>query len=311
MNNKVTVIPATKGPKTYNVGIYCRVSSTKKPQLKSLSNQISGLTQFVSRRLNYRLIDMYIDYESGMDDDRDGLKRMMFDASRGIIDLVIVKSPSRLGRDTADVLGACEQLKGYGCNVLFQNSDTLYSDGNATLAISITCAVDQAENENRSVNTRWEIKQGLIKGTSGLYTRPFFGYRKVGEDLFPHEDEAIVVRKIYNMYLNGASILKIKAELEAQGYKTPTGKDAWPKKTIEHILINRRYTGVAEITYQDTTSDGRPGYAKVIAEHNNPAIIDQAIFDAVQEEMRKRSNIEVAADGTRTRKHTRYSAKKK
>ena len=70
------------------------------------------------------------------------------------------------------------------------------------------------------------------------------------------------------------------------------------------------YTGVAEITFQDTTSDGKPGYAKVIAEHNNPPIIDPAIFDAVQEEMKKRSNIEVAPDGTKTRKHTRYSVKK-
>lgn len=310
MKNNVTIIPATKLPKIFNVGIYCRVSSTKKAQLKSLSSQISGLTLFVSSCRRYHLKDIYIDFESGMDDNRDGLKRMMFDASRGLIDLIVVKSPSRLGRNTADVLGACEQLKGYGCDVLFQDSDTLYSDGHASLAISITCAADQAENESRSANTRWGIKQGLIKGTSGYYTRPFFGYRKVGDDLFPHEDEAVIVRKIYNMYLNGASILKIKAELETQGYKTPTGKDVWPKKTIEHILINKRYTGVAEITFQDTTSDGKPGYAKVIAEHNNPPIIDPAIFDAVQEEMKKRSNIEVAPDGTKTRKHTRYSVKK-
>lgn len=309
MSGNVTKIPATIGPKNYKVGIYCRVSSTKKQQLLSLSNQISGLTRFASRHVNYRIKDIYIDYESGMYDDRDGLKRLTADAAAGLIDIVIVKSPSRLGRDTVDVLNVCEQLKGYGCDVLFQNSDTLYSDGNATLTISITAAVDQAENENRSANTRWGIKQGLLNGTSGLYTRPFFGYRKVGDELLPYEDEAIIVRKIYNLYLNGASILKIKEALESQGYKTPTGKDVWPKKTIEHILTNRRYTGVAEITYQDTASDGQPKLVTVIAENNNPPIIDHDIFDAVQLEMKERSNINIGEDGTKTRKQTRYKSR--
>ena len=89
------------------VALYCRVSSTKKAQLRSLGNQISGLTQYVYRHVDWRLVDVYIDYESGADDNRDGFKRMLSDAAQGLIDIVIVKSSSRLGRNTVDVLSTC------------------------------------------------------------------------------------------------------------------------------------------------------------------------------------------------------------
>jgi len=292
------------------VALYCRVSSTKKAQLRSLGNQLSGLTQFVYRRLNWQLVDIYIDYESGADDDRDGFKRMVSDAEQGLLDIVVVKSSSRMGRNTVDVLSACRKLKANECDVFFQNTDTFFSDSESTLVLEISAGVDQGENENRAANIRWGINRGLEDGTSGYYTRPFFGYRR-GDDgeLFIYENEAVVVRKIFSMYLSGASIVKIKRELEDRGYRTPTGKEQWPKKTIEHILTNSKYCGTAVITSTEPQLDGGKTY-QYISDENNPAIITGEAFVAVQEEMQKRSNIVINPDGTKVRKDTHYSAKR-
>ena len=50
------------------------------------------------------------------------------------------------------------------------------------------------------------------------------------------EEQAEIVRRIYNLYLGGATALGIKRELERRGIKSPTGKDKWNKSTIEKSL---------------------------------------------------------------------------
>ena len=133
MAKKITVIPPTK-PNKYDiditrkrVGIYCRVSSAKKHQLRSLSAQASGLTQFVATKPNWRLYDIYLDVASGSDNKREEYNRMLDDATCGKIDLVVVKSSSRLGRDTAETIQACRELIHFDCDIYFHDADSYYS----------------------------------------------------------------------------------------------------------------------------------------------------------------------------------------
>ena len=51
------------------------------------------------------------------------------------------------------------------------------------------------------------------------------------------------MRKIFELYLSGLSIVAIKRELEKCGLKSPSGKDTWSKRSIEIILSNEKYTG--------------------------------------------------------------------
>lgn len=84
--------------------------------------------------------------------------------------------------------------------------------------------------------------------------------------------------------------MKIKQDLEDRGFRTPTGKEQWPKKTIEHILTNSKYCEIAVITSSESAIDGGKNY-QYISEDNNPAIITADVFISVQEEMKKRGNI--------------------
>ena len=88
------------------------------------------------------------------------------------------------------------------------------------------------------------IKNRIIAGTSKLYDRPCYGYRhdKNGK-LEVIWQQALVVQKIYDYYLDGASVLQIIKLLSNEEIKSPTGKDTWSKKTIENILTNEKYIG--------------------------------------------------------------------
>lgn len=106
------------------------------------------------------------------------------------------------------------------------------------------------------------------------------------------------------MYLSGQSVLGIIKELEKRKILSPTGKKKWCKRTIDVMLSNEKYTGDVKLL---KSSKGDIHY---LASNNNPAIISKEIFNAVQIEKRRRSNLEKDANGIK-RRSEKYSSKKK
>jgi hypothetical protein len=117
------------------------------------------------------------------------------------------------------------------------------------------------------------------------------------------EKEAKNVRMIFNLYLQGKSVLGIAKELEQLGIKSPTGKATWPKRTIDVMLSNEKYMGNVRLL------DNGKHSACYLAEGNNPAIISKETFQAVQIEKQHRSNIIEGEKGSQ-RKSKKYSSKK-
>ena len=305
--------------KTKKVGIYCRVSSGSSSQLHSLADQASGLTRYVYRQPMMVAADIFLDVASGSDVvNRPEFQRMLQSARDGKINYVVTKAVSRFGRSTEDVLVAVRALKEYGVEVYFEDQQIGSLKPEAELNISLYCTVAEGENKSHSEDVRWGLKRHAENGTSKLYNKPCYGYRRndVGE-LEIVEDEAAIVRRVYAMYLCGMSIVKIKAALEEDNTPSPTGKEQWSKHTLEFMLANTKYYGTSVIFKTHTpeykakrkVNDGEVNsYA---TEGNNEPIIPEEVFDRVQEERSRRSNIEVGEDGVKKRKSTKYSAKKK
>lgn len=111
----------------------------------------------------------------------------------------------------------------------------------------------------------------------------------------------------------GYSVIGIIKELEQSFTLSPSGKDKWSKHTIEKILRNEKYVGTVTamktITVQHKRKKNEGEENKYVIEDNHPPIITREIFDAVQEEISRRSNIEVDENGQRTRKKNKYSSK--
>lgn len=302
---KVRVIPANTNEPMKHIVIYARVSSNTMDQLESLKVQFSALTKFVSWHNNWKLVDIHIDIASAKKDSaRPAFHQMIEECKAGLTDIVVVKSMSRLGRDTVEVLDAINTLRVSQVRIIFKQEELDTLTVGSSLLISTIEACTQAENETRSDNIKWGIKQRANNGSLGFYRRKCYGYDKdENGDLVINKEQAEVVKLIFDLYLGGKSILGIVKELKDRNIKSPTGKDNWPKRSVEEMLSNEKYIGVSVVNVGGKESQ--------IYKLNNshPAITSKEMFDVVQEEKRKRSNVELTDDGIK-RKSRKYSSKR-
>ena len=93
-------------------------------------------------------------------------------------------------------------------------------------------------------------------------------------------------------------------ELEKRKIPSPTGKEKWCKRTIDVMLSNEKYTGDVRLL--------KTGKREVhyLATDNNPAIISKEVFEAVQIEKARRSNVVIDENG-RQRRNKKYSSKRR
>ena len=315
---KVTKVPfIPKLEHLRKVGVYCRVSSVRIDQLRSMSSQASHLTKTVLNSPRWRLIDIYLDFHSGLDDNRPELQRLINDCKDGVIDTILTKSVSRFGRNTAETISLLRELKAIGVRVIFENEEIDTSKYESEFLITLIEAYAQEESFNRRENILWGLEKGMKDGTSQLYNRRCFGYRKnENGDLEICPEEAEIVKLIFDLYLQGNSILSIIKELESKEILTPSGKKKWCNQTVVKILTNEKYMG--NVLLKKTYTDGFPNRKRkknsgekhqYLAEQVHPEIISKEMFDAVQEKRKRRSNVEIDENVVKKRARKRYCSK--
>ena len=159
---------------------------------------------------------MYTDIASSKTgSSRKEFSRMLQDCKPRDIEIILTKSIGRFGRDTVEILDALNQLRILGVRVIFEQEALDTADTDNDLMISIIESIAQAENESRSNNIKWGIKQRAAQGTSKLYNRKCYGYVNASDgSLIIEESEAKNVRMIFNLYLKGKSVIGIVSELE-------------------------------------------------------------------------------------------------
>ncbi|MDO9593235.1 MAG: recombinase family protein [Erysipelotrichaceae bacterium] len=317
-NRVVSRVFQSSSLKTIRVVVYCRVSSNLLEQLHSLTNQVSYYTQDVYHRFGHVLVDFYIDIRSGSNTtERSEFQRMLEDSKKDKFDMIITKSISRFGRNTIETLDSINKLRAQGIEIYFQNDDLYAQDEKNILVIELMEAIAEEENKSRRENIRWGMLKGVESGNSKMFNRKCYGFvqNEKGE-LVIKEDEAEVVKLIYDLYLSGYSIVGIRKELKTRQIKSPTGRDEWSKKTLENILQNEKYTG--DVMFIKTFNEGfvntkrktnHGEKARYFSSGNNPVIITKEVFDKVAAMRAERSNVTKDEVGN-VRKSTRYSMKK-
>lgn len=322
MSRKVIKIPSKIDfdmIKPLNVGIYCRVSSTKQDQLHSLSAQVSYYIKTVLNCPLWKYVDIYIDFDSGASAyKRPELQRLINDCERGIVNTILTKSVSRLGRNTADMLTIVRRFKELNTRIIFELEEIDTSQYEGEFLLTILEAFAQEESYNRSENTKWGLIHGMQSGTSKLYSRKCYGYKKNAEsgELEIVPEEAKIVKLIYALYLSGESILSIRRKLESQKILSPSGKEKWCNQAVVNILTNEKYIG--NVILGKTTGAEYPSRkrykntgqkAQYLASHIHPEIISEETFKFVQDEMKRRSNVVTDENGNRQRAKKRYTFK--
>ncbi len=279
-NPKVHYIPANPPKREKRVGIYCRVSTNSMEQLQSLTAQVSHLTRLTATVPQWLLSDVYMDIAtSKTGSSRKEFNRMLEDCKSHKLEIVITKDVSRFGRYTVEVLDAFNQLNALGVRVIFEGNSLDTANTDSDLMVAIMESIAQAENESRSEDIKWGIKQRAAQGTSKLYDRKCYGYKhnENGHSVID-EEKAKNVKLIYDLYLSGQSVVGIIKELAKRKILSPKGKENWNKRSIEWILSNEKYTGDVELLKSSKSE------VHYLASGSHPAIISREVFEAVQME---------------------------
>lgn len=277
------------------VAAYARVSTDNEEQQTSYEAQVDFYTRYIQSHPDWEFVGVYADegISGTSTKKREGFNRMIADAMAGKIDLILTKSISRFARNTVDSLTAIRQLKEKGVEVYFEKENIYTLDAKGEVMITIMSSLAQEESRSISENVRWGKRKSMADGKVSMAYKNFLGYER-GEDGLPKivEEEAKVVRKIYNLFLQGYTVRMIASSLTEQGVPTPSGKTQWSVSTIMSILQNEKYKGDALLqkTYIDDflTKKVIRNHGEVqqyYVENSHPAIIDRSTFELVQQEI--------------------------
>ena len=309
------------------VAAYIRVSTENPEQESSYAMQEQYFIRLLEENPKWTGAGLYADYGiSGTSGEkRAGFQKMLRHCREGKIDRIVTKSISRFARNTTDLLKALCMFRENGVTVWFEkeNLDTalLTSD----FVLTMLGAVAQEESRSISENIlqsqkmrypRGEVRNCLLYGYrySGSLLRTESGYRFREIEIV--EEEAQVVRRIFQMTAEGRRYSSIARQLNAEQIPPPrsggaagqrdglgdrkrrAGEEGWTGRHISQMVRKERYTG--DVLIQKTfTSDylthrirkNRGEKAQYLVRGHHPAIIDHELYERVQKIAEQNSRI--------------------
>jgi len=289
---QITKLEAAKAGKIrLRVAAYARVSTSSDDQLISLEAQKRHYEAYIKARPDWEYAGLY--YDEGISGTktakREGLRKMIHDCERGLIDYILVKSISRFSRNTVDSIAIVRELQSKGVYIYFEKENIDTGKMESELMLSILSSLAQSESKSISSNERWAVQKRFANGT---YLSPApYGYEYAGRKMVPVADQARVVRRIFDGVLNGKSTTEIARELNAEGITTKRG-GKWRSGAIRDVIRNENYTGslVLQKTYTDDNYNRHINNGerqKYMVKDHHEAIISQEVFDAACRVMSK------------------------
>ncbi len=282
-----------------NVVAYCRVSTEEDEQLNSLESQKRFFKEYIEKNLQWKFSGIYADEGiSGTNTKkRKAFNQMIADAENKKFDLVLTKEISRFARNTLDSIFYTRKLKELGIGVFFMNDNINTLDPDAELRLTIMSSIAQEESRKTSTRVKWGQKRQMERGV--VFGNGVYGYNLKDGKLTINEEQAEVIKLIFDLYLNeGLGANRVARELENRAILSPSGKQKWEIPSVLKILKNEKYIGVLKqkkyitidyLSHKKVLNNGCEDY--VIIENNHEAIIEKEIFEMVQKEIARRHNI--------------------
>lgn len=210
------------------------------------------------------------------------------------------------------MLTIIRSLKAKGINIYFEKENLNSLEAEKEIDIAFNGVLAQEESRNLSENVQWGYKRKYEKGDDFVGKVPM-GYKRDNDEWIVVLEEAQIIRKIYQLYLEGSTLQQIKEYLEDHQIKTATGKETWATAVIQKILKNEKYKGdsLLQKTFTEDFITGKKGKnvgqkERYYITNSHPAIITVEAFDKVQEEMSRRARLVRKEDGTVESSNTKY-----
>ena len=289
------------------IAAYIRVSSSSEEQLESFAAQQTHYQQMAASRADWDLVDIYADEGiTGTSMKKRGdFLRLLADCKRGLIDQVVVKSVSRFARNAKECLLAIRELKALNVSVYFEEQQIDTRIATSEMMTAVFASLAQAESESISKNMRWSYQVRMKKGEFSTCQAPL-GYKLAGNRLEVCEDEAKVVRYIFDLYLAGVNTKLIAKQLSEEGYHPPKGAKEWSTSTVRYILRNEKYIGDSHLqksyasdTYPPCTIINHGEKPQYYVYNSHEAIVTEKQFQRANR-LNKMRGAERARDSSKT-----------
>ena len=277
-------------PPKIRLAAYCRVSSDSSDQLHSFAAQIKYYSEYCKRHPEYKFVDIYADegVTGTSMEKRDDFRRMLRDCKKGLIDRIIVKSMSRFARNTEEMLTALRALEQMEVSVYFEEQGLDTRSMNSEMFATFPGMIAQQESISISQNMRWSYQKRMNSGEFNCCA-PAYGFDLINGELVINETEAAVIRRIFNLYLQGIGMQKIANLLNADDVGRRYGQEKWYHTTVNYVLNNERYMGDAllqkKITTQTLPFKKQKNHGEqtmYYIEGSNPAIVSRETYESVQ-----------------------------
>ena len=293
------ILPQSEKPEKKRTAAYCRVSSSSEEQLHSYAAQVKFYIEMLSADKSCEFVGVYADegITGTSAKKRPQFMAMIEDCRAGRIDAIITKSVSRFGRNTVDTLSYTRELKALGVDVYFEKENLHSISPDGELLLTLMAAFAESESVSMSENISWGFRKRYAEGDlRSLPIRNLYGLdRNAKGEIVIREEEAKIVRRIYDEFLAGQNTQFISDMLNADGVPARHKGAIWYNKTVINILQNEKYAG--DVLFQKTFSPGplskcvknRGELPQYWLEDAFPAIIDKKLWRVTQYEYRRRA----------------------
>lgn len=310
------------------VAAYIRVSTDMSDQENSYETQEKYFNQLIQGNPEWNAVGVYSDYGiSGTSKEkRTGFRRLMRHCKDGKIDRIVCKSISRFARNTADFMTALDTLHDCGVTILFEKENLDTADPTSDFILTTLAAIAQEESRSISGNIRQGNKMRFPKGE--VPNKIMYGYRYNGKmvtsesgyeykDIEVVEEEAKVVRRIFNEVVEGKAYTEIARGLNLDKIPAPESdmararkrnskkgqlnsdlQDGWTGGNITRIVRAERYMGAVLIQkvftpdyLTHTVQKNNGEVPQYFVRNHHPAIIDEDLFQKAQEVVKANSEL--------------------
>ena len=271
--------------------MYCRVSTEMQREKESILTQRTLLENYAQdNSLNYKIYSD--DGFSASSTSRPALQKLVQDIKDNKIERVIVVKIDRITRRIKDLLDLLELFETHSVafKSLTQPVDSSTSMGRAFLNLLGTFAELERGMTSERVSEAMTIMSKKGRWLGGVVS---FGYSAKNKELIINSQEAEIVKKIYNKYLELESLRGVTNWLNSNGYRT-RNKKYWAAASISRIIRNPNYIG--KVTWGKRISSKTTGKMKIAPKENwltsegiHKAIIADEVFKKVQDIIQRQS----------------------
>ncbi|MBA4507495.1 recombinase family protein [Clostridium sporogenes] len=298
---------------SFRAGIYTRLSQERTEEWRNKSSSIETqieICQEYANSENMNLVKVYTDYEySGTNFDRPGYIEMMDDVRSGLINCIIIRDLSRLGREHLEMGRLVDKVFPFLGVRFISVVDKIDTERGIDAKLSFEMLIKNLINDMYAKDIGYKVKTSKrLNAKQGFFigSNPPFGYKVVEKDggrkLEPDEVSKKIIERIFTRYVAGENTFKIAKELNEDNISTSSaynktgnilrepGEPQWRKGTIANMLRQRVYTGCLVQGTKENVPGKKSGHYRqkpkdewIIVEDTHEAIIPKDLFKAAQE----------------------------